>query len=164
MLMNCHLGGQSVFLISNTSALMCLNNFLTVRTWLACYLAGSISLIVLWCCLYLLWVPVLQLPYPIPLIAVFAANAGNSIIILVIWFKFPVTWRQDPDFRHRAKYLLLALGFILMLNFEYWFYSWVFYALPVDLQFIMSFILPLSREIGAFALTKGSIKLKKNRL
>ena len=153
-----------MFLISNTSAWMCLNNFLTVKSWLACYLAGSITMMGFWCCLYLLWVHVLGQPYPIPFIGILAATVGISTIILVIWFKFPITWRQDPDFQHRAKYLLLAQFFIIMISAEYWFFSWVFYAIPLNLQYVMSFILPLSREIGSHALTKESNTFKNRKI
>ena len=143
-----------MFMIANTAAWMGLENFLTVRAWLACYMAGSITMMSFWCCLYLLWVHVLHQPYPMPLIGVFNAIAGVFIIIVVIWFQFPVTWRQDQAFLYRAKYLLLAQFFILLMCVEYWFFSWVFYAIPLYLQWINSIILLVAREIGAHILNK----------
>ena len=107
-----------------------------------------------WCCLYLLWVQVLHHPYPIPLIGSTSAIVSIVVIIVVIWFKFPVSWRNNPGFVYRAKYLLLAQFFLIIMILEYTFFSWVFSAIPLNLQWIMSFILLISREIGAFLLKK----------
>ena len=43
-------------------------NKYSFRTFLAAYLAGSVSMISFWCLCYLIWVQVLHLPYPVPLI------------------------------------------------------------------------------------------------
>lgn len=144
----------AAFLLANTSAWMNLASMLTMRTYATCYLAGSVGMMSFWCFLYLLWVPILHLPYPIPLVGALNAFAGVTAIIVAIWFKFPRSWRKDSTFRHRAKYLLVAQLFILVMSLEYWLFSWVFFAIPLDLQWILAILLPLTREIGALVLTK----------
>ena len=152
--LNIIVGGCSVFLLANTAVWINLDSILTLRTWAACYLAGSLAMMGFWCCLYVLWVPILHLPYPMPLVGAFNAVVGVATIIAVIWFKIPRSWRKNPTFLKRAQFLLLAQFFILIMCIEYWFFSWVFYAIPLDLQWIMSIVLPISREIGAHILTK----------
>ena len=66
--LNIIVGGCSVFLLANTAVWINLDSILTLRTWAACYLAGSLAMMGFWCCLYVLWVPILHLPYPMPLV------------------------------------------------------------------------------------------------
>ena len=146
--------GCSLFMLANTAAWLNLSGLLNLRNWLACYLSGSITMMTFWCFLYLLWVPIFQQPYPLPLIGVYNAAAGIGVIIAVIWFKFPVSWRQNSSFRYKAKFIVLAQFFLLVLCVEYWFFSWVFYVIPLDLQWILSIVLPIAREIGAYTFTK----------
>ena len=139
---------------------MNLDSMLTLRTYATCYLSGSVGMMSFWCLLYLFWVPVLGLPYPIPLVGAMNACAGVAAIIVAIWFKFPLSWRKDPSFRQRAKYLLVAQLFILVMSLEYWLFSWVFFALPLDLQWILAIVLPITREIGIIIiLTKICVKI-----
>ena len=138
---------------------MNLSSMLTMRTYATCYLSGSLAMMSFWCFLYLVWVPLLGLPYPIPLVGAFNAVAGVSAVIVAIWFKFPWSWRMDASFRHRAKYLLVAQLFILVMSLEYWLFSWVFFAIPLDLQWILAIVLPITREIGAIILTKICTKI-----
>ena len=138
---------------------MNLSIMLTMRTYATCYLSGSLAMMSFWCVLYLLWVPLLGLPYPIPLVGALNACAGVTAIIVAIWFKFPWSWRKNSSFRHRAKYLLVAQLFILVMSLEYWLFSWVFFAIPLDLQWILAIVMPLTREIGAVVLTKICTKV-----
>ena len=149
----------AAFLLANTSAWMNLESILTLRTYATCYLAGSVGMISFWCLLYVLWVPLLDLPYPIPLVGALNACAGVTAVIVAIWFKFPWSWRKNSTFRHRAKFLLLAQLFILVMSLEYWFFSWVFFALPLDFQWVLAIILPFTREIGIEILARISAKI-----
>ena len=79
--------------------------------------------------------------------------------MVVIWFKFPLSWRKDSSFQQRAKYLPVAQFFIIVLNVEYAFYSWAFYAISRDLQWILAILVPLTREIGAMFLTEVCTKV-----
>ena len=138
---------------------MNLSSMLTMRTYATCYLVGSVAMMSFWCLLYLLWVPLLGLPYPIPLVWALNAFAGVTAIIVAIWFKFPKSWRKNPIFRNRAKYLLVADLFLLILSVEYWVFSWVFFAMPSEYQWILAFVLPVTREIGCILLTKICTKV-----
>ena len=138
---------------------MNLESMLTLRTYVTCYLSGSVGMMSFWCLLFILWVPLLGLPYPIPLVGAMNACAGVAAIIVAIWFKFPFSWRKDPTFRQRSKYLLVAQLFILVMSLEYWLFSWVFFALPLDLQWILAIVLPITREIGIIILTKICVKI-----
>ena len=144
----------AAFLLANTAAWMNLSSMLTMRTYATCYLSGSVGMMAFWCLLYLLWVHILGLPYPIPLVGAFNAIAGVTAIIVAIWFKFPRAWRKNADFRHRAKYLLVAQMFILVMSLEYWLFSWVFFVIPLNLQLVLAIVLPITREVGTIILAK----------
>ena len=138
---------------------MNLKSILTIKSFVACYLAGSAGMITFWCLLYLLWVQILNLPYPIPLVGALNACAGVAAVIIAIWFRFPSTWRNSTSFRQRARFLLLAQLSILVVSLEYWIFSWVFFVLPYNFQWILAIFLPLAREIGIEVLTRISAKI-----
>ena len=148
------IGTAAAFLLANTATWMNLPSLLTWKTYFVCYFAGSVALISFWSLQYYVWVYILILPYPVPLIGVTTCIAGILAIIVQIWFKFPLSWRQDSSFKQRAKYLSVAQLFILVLNVEYAFYSWAFYAIPREYQWILAILVPLTREIGAMFLTE----------
>ena len=58
----------SAFLLGNTAAWLGTRRLLSLRCYLVCYLTGAASTTAFWCLLYLVWTPLLGLPYPPPLI------------------------------------------------------------------------------------------------
>ena len=78
--------------------------------------------------------------------------AGVGAVVAAIWFQFPLAWRADPAFRTRAKFLLLAQMFILVMSLQYWAFSWTFFAVPLQYQWILAILLTLVRELNTLAL------------
>ena len=68
--------------------------------------------------------------------------------VVGIWFQFPPSWRSDTTFRKKVKFLLLAQMFILVMSLQYWVFSWIFYVVPLQYQWILAFILIFAREIN----------------
>ena len=58
----------SAFLLGNTAAWLGTRRLLSLRCYLVCYFTGAASTTAFWCLLYLVWTPLLGLPYPPPLI------------------------------------------------------------------------------------------------
>ena len=87
--------------------------------------------------------------------------AGVGAVVGAIWFQFPPSWRADTAFRKKVKFLLLAQMFILVMSLQYWAFSWTFYAMPLQYQWVLAILLTIAREINTLALTaiceKGAI-------
>ena len=73
--------------------------------------------------------------------------------IVGVWFQFPPSWRTDPTFRKKVKFLMLAHMFFLVMSLQYWVFSWIFYAVPLQYQWILAFILIIVRELNTLAMT-----------
>ena len=72
--------------------------------------------------------------------------------VVGIWFQFPSSWRSDTTFRKKVKFLLLAQMFILVMSLQYWAFSWTFYAVPLQYQWVLAIILTIVRELNTLAL------------
>ena len=77
-----------------------------------------------------------------------ASVMGVVGAVVGIWFQFPPSWRSDTTFRKKVKFLLLAQMFILVMSLQYWVFSWTFYVVPLQYQWILAFILIFAREIN----------------
>ena len=105
-----------------------------------------------WCLCYLVWVKVLHLAYPVPMIGALNSVVGVLAMVFALWFCFPQGWRKIPTFKSRMQYLSVGQVFILLMSIEYWVLSWVFYVMPPDYQWILAFVLPFTREVGGSVL------------
>ena len=47
---------------------------------------------------------------------------------------------------------MLAHMFFLVMSLQYWVFSWIFYAVPLQYQWILAFILIILRELNNFAM------------
>ena len=72
--------------------------------------------------------------------------------VVGIWFQFPPSWRSDTTFRKKVKFLMLAHMFFLVMSLQYWVFSWIFYAVPLQYQWILAFILIIVRELNTLAM------------
>ena len=72
--------------------------------------------------------------------------------IVGLWFQFPPSWRTDAAFRKKAKFILLAHMSFLVMSLQYWFFSWTFYAMPLQYQWVLAIILIFNRELNNFAM------------
>ena len=79
--------------------------------------------------------------------------AGVGAVVGAIWFQFPPSWRADTTFHKKVKFLLLAQMFILVMSLQYWAFSWTFFAMPLQYQWILAILLTIAREINTLALT-----------
>ena len=78
--------------------------------------------------------------------------AGVGAVVGAIWFQFPPSWRADTAFRKKVKFLLLGQMFILVMSLQYWAFSWTFYAVPLQYQWVLAIILTIVRELNTLAL------------
>ena len=143
--------------MANTAAWSGIRFIFCWRVFFKTYLAGSITIIFFWSLSYLLWVHVLQLVYPVPMIGASNSVIGVLSMVATLWFCFPHQWRRLPHFKRRMKYLSFAQIFILLMSIEYWVLSWVFFVMPRQYQWILAFVLPFTREVGGTLLARISI-------
>ena len=47
---------------------------------------------------------------------------------------------------------MLGHMFFLVMSLQYWVFSWIFYAVPLQYQWILAFILIILRELNNFAM------------
>ena len=78
--------------------------------------------------------------------------AGVGAVVGAIWFQFPPSWRADTTFHKKVKFLLLAQMFILVMSLQYWAFSWTFYAVPLQYQWVLAIILTIVRELNTLAM------------
>ena len=124
---------------------------------------GSLTIISCWVLCYLVWVKMLHLVYPVPMIGAINSVIGVLSMVFTLWFCFPLSWRKLPRFRKRMKYLSFAQIFILLMSIEYWVLSWVFFVMPLDYQWILAFVLPFTREVGGTVLTRICIHTRSRQ-
>ena len=129
-------------------------SFLNFRTFLTIFVAGFTINFASAGLLVFFWIQILHLPYPIPLVGFTSKTLLFSIVIVVCWFQFPISWRRNSQFKQKAKHLLLAHIFIYIMDTERFFYLWLFHVVPQDFQWILAPMLVLLREINAMILTK----------
>ena len=107
-----------------------------------------------WILLYIIWVILLQLPYPMPFIGSAGGLFGITFVILAIWYKLPRAWRRDEGFRKKGKYLILSQFSLFFITIEYWVLASIFYVTPLHMQWAIAVLLIFARELGTTALTK----------
>ena len=96
-------------------------SFLNFRTFLTIFVAGFTINFASAGLLVFFWIQILHLPYPIPLVGFTSKTLLFSIVIVVFWFQFPISWRRNSQFKQKAKYLLLAHIFIYIMDTERFF-------------------------------------------
>jgi hypothetical protein len=103
--------------------------------------------------LWVVWVPLLGLTYPVPWVGAFATVAGVVSILAVTHLKLPAAWRRDPGFRRRLRWHHAAQLYILVMCAQYWAFSAIFFLTPRWIQWVLAFFLTAAREGGAILLT-----------
>ena len=157
------LGICAAFLLVNTSLLTGLVQIFCLKVFMNVYLVGSLSMILFWSFCYYIWVHLFQFRYPLPMIGALNSFVGVISMTLTIWVSLPGKWRKLPNFIFRMKYLVLALFFILLMSVEYWIMSWLFFAIPHHLQWLLAFLLPITREVGGFLLAMICAKVSPEK-
>ena len=111
------------------------------------YVAGYVfGYIFFWSLSSMIWVYVLGLRYPIPLVGMINQFMGLFFMITSIWFQIPKAFLVVSAFKTRAKWMIMFHLAGVAISGSYW-VLWVIMAyVPPDYQPIMAVVIPLFRE------------------
>lgn len=81
-----------------------------------------------WVGIRYVWVFLLGLPYPMPLIGLFNFVAGFVTEVVVLFLQFPASWRRDGTFTRQLVFLMAAQLCLIVIFLAY--FGWVAEILP----------------------------------
>jgi hypothetical protein len=127
-------------------------NFVTM------FITASVIILLLYASEYLVWTILLRYPYPMPFNGYLTAGTGMIVFYIILWFEFPVHWRQNELLRKR----LISCIFAITLNqgciFQYALITKILLTVPANLQWIVALFLPLVRELNIWVGIKWASK------
>merc|ERR1711971_1445766 len=140
-------------MLINSAAWLGLPSLLVPSTYFAVTLAGSMGMMGMWSLCYLVWGPILGLPFPVPMVGAIATMAGVISILTVTHFKLPNAWRQDFNFRRRLRWHHVAQLYIIVMCAQYWTFSVLFFLCPIKIQWVLAIAMTIVREGNVLVLT-----------
>ena len=87
-----------------------------LRNWMILFCILTVIIVVSLIIIYYLWTYGLKQNYPMPFQGSLLAYESIAILYILLWFCFPANWRSDNSFRHRLKFLYLALMFLSLIH------------------------------------------------
>ena len=107
-----------------------------------------------WSLQWVVWIFVLGLPGPAPMIPMLPTSSCFLAIGITVCLLFPAAWRKDTAFANQLKWLIAAQLYMashMVVNIL--FFNFVFFiSLPSYLQWLAAFALPAIREFSNFVL------------
>ena len=98
----------------------------------------------------MIWVFVLDMPGPVPMIPMILVSSCFLAISITVCLIFPKDWRQEPAFASQLKWLILSQLYTathMLLCFI--FFNFVFFTtMPLYLQWLAAIALPAIRELS----------------
>ena len=123
----------------------------TLRLFFAVVLGFNIP----YCLSYIIWTLWLKYNPPMP----FAVVAGGYPMMIfclgILWFEFPLELRFDKVHRKRiCSFILSLLWTMATMSFQFRVLAILFRNVPIELQWIMAIVLPISRQFNLFIHSK----------
>ena len=131
-----------LFLITSTNTYLAISGVFGVVTFLMMWLVGLTAMATTWTLLHTLWVTVLGLPYPMPLIGLINFVAGFVAEVAVLYFQIPKVLRQNPKFFKNILWLVATQLFLIVVFLLYFLLGFCFYVIPMDYQWTMALVIP----------------------
>ena len=78
-----------LFLITSTNTYLAISGVFGLKTFLLMWITGMVAMAITWTSLYYIWVHLLHLVYPMPLIGLFNFVAGFVAEVIVLYFQIP---------------------------------------------------------------------------
>ena len=151
-----------MFLITSTNTYLAISGVFGLKTFLLMWIIGMAAMAITWTSLYSLWVHLLHLEYPMPLIGLFNFAAGFVAEVIVLYFQIPKTWRQNPTFFQTLVWLIATQLFLIVVFLIYFVLGWGFYIIPSNYQWTLA----LGKDINTLHLSclqRGSCKKRKKQ-
>ena len=96
---------------------------------------------------YFVWTHILLFEYPVPFCGYIAYSIDVIVPIIVIFFGYPKSWRQNNVFKKRMKFALIITQYLLILDLANTIVTEILRAFPNQYQPIIALLLPLNREL-----------------
>ena len=146
------IGLFSASLILNGEVWMNIKGIKTWKNFILLYLISAFAWILASIGYYHIYCVILDLSPPMPLNIHVCSIFTNIVALSVFWMLIPAEARSDKTFWTRYGYYVLAQVMRYVSIIEYMFVTWLFVYLHEDYQFGIAFILPILREVNAYAL------------
>ena len=117
-------------------------------------LIGNMVAALLITCTYLIWTILLSYQYPIPLFGYFIFNVKFVAEVIVLWFLFPLEWRQNNIFKKRMKYMILSIVLFYGMAIPYAIVTEILKENQNQYQPAIALALPIMREMIIWIGTK----------
>ena len=147
------------FFVTSSTHWLNITGLMNLGVCLRIYASAFFFNITSWTLLWALWTQALNLNYPIPFIGKLSFSICFAAMCFMTWFIFPSDWRSNPQFRTKLKLILFAQLFVIIHYFIYIGLIGVPFSLvPTNYQLFLAFVLPLTREILTYMLSKLCFK------
>jgi hypothetical protein len=118
-----------------------------IKMFIMVNLFGTLAACVLSCLVYLLWVYVGELSYPMPFHGYIVAVLTWNVMIAAFWFQCLKVWRANPVSRKKMGMGILMVNMFVVVEFTYKLIRLVFVLLPIGWHVPLVLILILVREL-----------------
>ena len=135
-----------LYQLSSSSVWLAQPNILSRRMFIITYLISLMIIPSVWSLCYVLWVKLLDLPYPMPFIGLAGYLPSMVSTFLCIIFSLPQSWSQESSFRLRRKFFQLVIMYTQVIFLTYFMLEWVFSLVNPSYQWIIAIFLPMLRE------------------
>ena len=127
-----------LFLITSTNTYLAISGVFGLKTFLLMWMTGMVAMAITWTSLYYIWVHLLHLTYPMPLIGLFNFVAGFVAEVIVLYFQIPKSWRQNAGFFKTLLWLIATQLFLIVVFLIYFILGWGFYIIPRNYQWTLA--------------------------
>ena len=127
-----------LFLITSTNTYLAISGVFGLKTFLLMWITGMAAMAITWTSLYYIWVHLLHLTYPMPLIGLFNFVAGFVAEVIVLYFQIPKSWRQNAGFFKTLLWLIATQLFLIVVFLIYFILGWGFYIIPRNYQWTLA--------------------------
>jgi hypothetical protein len=103
---------------------------------------------------HLTWTTWLGNNHPIPFVGLISWAIVNIVCHAHLWFEFPSELRKQPNARGSIRSYFLYRLWSIIGGFQFIALKIMFRKIPIPIQWIMSIILPLVRELNLWVLSK----------
>jgi len=138
------------YIVMNCSYWMNISYIQNSRHFLFIGLLGVFDVFILYSVGFIVWTIILEYQYPIPFNS--ALNCYLTIIsfYIALWFRFPIEWRKNKEFRSRLKWFIVAITFNQIITLQYSVIARLLIVFKDRYQWIIAIFLPFIREFNGW--------------
>ena len=109
------------------------------------YLATAVAWVMTCCFSYAIWSVYLEYNHPMPL-SLLCGYIQLAVQYIILYLLFPHESCTNEDIRKRIRYFVLSRFWAILIDLQYKGITFLFITLPLGVQWILAFLLPIIRE------------------